>query len=237
MVTMSYQDQLQLKFYPGLLHIDSNKDSLPNPKSDTPIELSYCPGNGMKSNARAHRISPISLLILKSLQAHVARVNQSKITPKQLLRFISEAWDLASNVEEEARMLGFHGVTNLQLADNKENSSLRARCTLLGTVISSDSATVKSHPSKNKSRIDVDFAVTTRIPESKDESDIGTLDIQTEVLASKIYGFGTDNSTGLSEKEMRSILSKELRGHNKSGAKLGNGVWSKAVQMLSGKVF
>lgn len=236
-VTMSYQHQLQLKFYPGSLHIDSNKVSLPNSKSDTPIELSYCPGNEMKSNARAHRLSPISLLILKSLQAHVARINQSKITSKQLLRFISEAWDLASNVEEEARMLGFHGVTNLQLADKKENPSLRARCTLLGTGLSSDSATAKSHQNINKSRIDVDFAVTTRISESKDENEIGALDIQTEVLASKIYGFGTDNSTGLSEKEMRNVLSKELRGHNKSGAKLGDGVWSKAVQMLSGKVF
>lgn len=234
---MSYQHQLQLKFYPGSLHIDSNKVTLPNPKSETPIELSYCPGDEMKSNARAYQLSPISLLILKALQAHVARINQSKVTPKQLLRFISEAWDLASNVEEEARMLGFHGVTNIQLADNKENPSLRARCTLLGTGIPSDSATLESQQSINKSRIDVDFAVTTRIPESKDESEFGVLDIQTEVLASKIYGFGADNSTGLSEKEMRSILSKELRGHNKSGAKLGNGVWSKAVQMLSGKVF
>jgi kinetochore protein Spc7/SPC105 len=152
------------------------------------------------------------------------------------LSFVSEAWDLAAKVEEETRMLGFHGVINLQLSQLDDKPSLRARCTLLGTATSTNRSP-ENAPQNSSSRIDVDFAVTTRILDKKDETEIGVLDIHTEVLASKVYGFGTDNDAGLSEKEMRSILSKELKGHGKSGVKLGSGVWSKAVQMLSGKAF
>ncbi|KAL2813570.1 hypothetical protein BJX63DRAFT_216084 [Aspergillus granulosus] len=228
-VTMSYKRQLQLKFHPGSFFIDSHsKHSLPDAKSATPIELNYCPENQAKSSERTPPLSPISLLILKSLQMYVSKIEQPRVTPKQLLHFVSEAWDLASNLEEEARMLEFHGVTKLRLTDAEEKPSLRARCTLLGT------SAVKTTSPTSKSRVDVDFAVTTRLLEKKEESGIGILDIQTTVLASKVYGFGTDNRTGPSEKEMQSILSKQLKGHE---LKFGNGVWSKAIRMLSGKVF
>ncbi|KAL4746613.1 hypothetical protein BDW72DRAFT_30932 [Aspergillus terricola var. indicus] len=237
-VTMVYRHQLQLKFYPASFYIEGEgKDSL-SQKKNTPIELSYCPENE-KRPIRARPLSPIMLLILKSLQDHIATITQSKLTSKQLLHFVSEAWDLASRAEEEVRMLGFHGVTNLQLS-KLEKPSLRARCTLLGTVPPPADSTPSSRSQKQSNgncRIDVDFAVTTRIVERDDGNALGVLDIQTEVIASKVYGFGTDNSKGLSEKEMRSILSKELRGYSKSGVKFGSGVWSKAVQMLEGRVF
>ncbi|KAL4885842.1 hypothetical protein BJY04DRAFT_230099 [Aspergillus karnatakaensis] len=231
-VTMSYRHQLQLKFHPGSFHIEEAADSSTNTKTVTPIELSYSPEDGTKSIPQSRPLSAIALLILKSLQSHVGTINQPKTAPKDLLRFISEAWDLASKVEEEARMLGFHGVTNLRLSELDNKPSLRARCTLLGPASSHENTQTTSN-----SRIDVDFAVTARILDRKGEFEVGTLDIHTEVLASKVYGFGTDNATGLSEKEMRSILSRELKGHGKSGVNLGSGVWSKAVQMLSGRVF
>ncbi|KAL3466449.1 hypothetical protein BJX64DRAFT_228845 [Aspergillus heterothallicus] len=228
-VTMSYRRQLQLKFQPGSFYIKSDdKDHLLDAKADSPIELTYCPDGKMNSTERGPPLSPISLLILKSLQIHVAKIEQPKITPKQLLRFVSEAWDLASNLEEEARMLEFYGVTKLRLSDVEEKLSLRARCILLRT------SKANSPQPTSQSRIDIDFAVTTRLLEKKDESELGVLDIHTTVLASKVYGFGTDNGTGPSEKEMQSILNKQLEGH---GHKLGNGVWSKAVQMLSAKAF
>ncbi|KAL4998204.1 hypothetical protein BDV10DRAFT_167484 [Aspergillus recurvatus] len=236
-VTMSYRHQLQLKFHPASFYIEGeDKDSLPE-KENTPIELSYYPENeGRPIQARS--LSPIMLLILKSIQGHIATITQSKVTSKQLLRFVSGAWDLAEKAEEEARMLGFYGVTNLRLS-GLEKLSLRARCTLLGTVPPADSTpSSKSQKQINGNcRVDVDFAVTTRIVEEDDENALGVLDIQTEVIASKVYGFGTDNSTGLSEKEMRSIMSKELRGNSKSAIKFGSGVWSRAVQMLEGRVF
>ncbi|KAL6230422.1 hypothetical protein BDW75DRAFT_73053 [Aspergillus navahoensis] len=236
-VIMSYQHQLQLKFHPASFYIEGeDKVSLPQ-KDNTPIELSYCPEDeGRRIQARP--LSPIVLLILKSIQGHITTITQSKITSKQLLRFVSEAWDLAIKAEEEARMLGFHGVTNLRLSE-LEKLSLRARCTLLGIVPTADSTpSSKSQKQSNGNcRVDVDFAVTTRIVRKDDENPLGVLDVQTEVIASKVYGFGTDNSTGLSEKEMRSILNKELRGNSKSGVKFGSGAWSRAVQMLEGRVF
>ncbi|KAL4905403.1 hypothetical protein BDW74DRAFT_177774 [Aspergillus multicolor] len=232
MVTMSYRHQLRIKFHPGSFYVaGANQDSSPQ-KDNTPVELDFYPEHEGKS-VQTRPLSPIVSLILKSLQVHIFTITQSKVTSKQLLRFVSAAWDLATKAEEEARMLGFHGVTNLRLSE-LEKPSLRARCTLLGTVpLPAESTT----PSIGKSRIDVDFAVTTRIVDTSDENVLGVLDIQTEVIASKVYGFGTDNSTGLSEKEMRSILSKELKGSNKSGVKFGGGIWSKAVQTLEGKVF
>ncbi|KAL5047097.1 hypothetical protein BDW71DRAFT_197148 [Aspergillus fruticulosus] len=236
-VTMFYRHQIQLKFHPASFHIEGeDRDSLPQ-KGNTPIELSYCPENEGRP-IQTRPLSPIVLLILKSIQGHIAKITQSKVTSKQLLCFVSEAWDLATKAEEEARMLGFHGVTNLRLSE-LETLSLRARCTLLGTVYPADSAPSSEFQKQSNGicRVDVDFAVTTRIVEKDDENALGVLDIQTEVIASKVYGFGTDNSTGLSEKEMRSILSKELRENSKSGVKFGSGVWCKAVQMLEGRVF
>ncbi|KAL2863839.1 kinetochore-microtubule binding complex subunit SPC105 [Aspergillus lucknowensis] len=236
-VTMVYRHQLHLKFHPGSFYVESgSKGASPSTKTDTPVGLSYSPENDAKSTDRTPPLSPIALLILKSLQNQVARIEQPKVTPKQLLHFVSRAWDLASSLEEEARMLGFHGVTKLRLSEGQENPSLRARCTLLGALppSTSNSTAAKSHQTTRKSRIDVDFAVTTRILGGNQENQIGTLDIQTEVLASKVYGFGINNGTGPSENEMRNILKKQLKGH---GLAFGNGIWSKAVQTLSGKVF
>lgn len=238
-MTMSYRNQLRVKFYPSSFDIGSHgNESLPGSNANSPIEIMYYPETEKRPISQTPPLSPISLLILKSLQGHVSTIEQSKVAPKQLLRFISEAWDHATNLEEEARMLEFHGVTKLRFSDIEGNPSLRTRCTILGSVPPASASTpAQPQLSANKSRIDIDFAVTTRVLDKKDESAIGTLDIQTKVLASKVYGFGTDNATGLSEKEMQGILSKELRGNNKSGIKFGSGVWSRAVQMLSGKVF
>ncbi|KAL2822722.1 hypothetical protein BDW59DRAFT_102077 [Aspergillus cavernicola] len=238
-VTMSYRHQLQLKFYPSSFHNPSHdKDSLPDSNTNTPIEIRYYPESGMQSIGQTPPLSPIALLILKSLQSHVSAIEQARVTTKQLLSVVSEAWDVTSNLEEEARMLQFHGVTKLRFSDVEEKPCLRARCTLLGSIPSASNGTpAKMQPNTSNSRVDIDFAVTTRILENKDESEIGVLDVQTKVLASKVYGFGIDNGASLSENEMQSILSKELRGYNKSGVKFGSGVWSKAVHMLSGKVF
>ncbi|KKK23320.1 hypothetical protein P175DRAFT_0523659 [Aspergillus ochraceoroseus IBT 24754] len=238
-VTMSYRHQLQITFHPGSFHLEAGATKpSPSQNARTPVELKYHPEVGEKGT-KTSQLSPITLLVLKSLQNYLAGINQSTVAAKQLLRFVSEAWDLASQLEEEAHMLEFQGVTKLHLSDDTK-PSLRARCTLLGTISLAPTKIPHSTPAKtqqatSKSRVDVDFAVTTRIREK--EGGIGVMDIQTDVIASKVYGFGTDNGTGPSEKEMQSILSKELKGVNKSGLSLGHGVWSKAVQMLSGKVF
>ncbi|GLB10973.1 hypothetical protein AtubIFM57258_007385 [Aspergillus tubingensis] len=244
-ITMSYRNQLQLTFHPASFH--TNTDNNTNPP--TPIDLKYAPTTDTKHSTTTPtaQLSPISLLVLKSFQSHITTTTpQQKPTPKHLLHFISQAWDLTLKLEEEARMLEFCGVTKLKLLEANDSSpSLRARCTLLST---------GTTPDGKRRRIDVDFAVTTRIlhntthdgegqESGSDKSDIGTLDIKTDVIASKVYGFGNGNEAGLSEVEMRKILSKGLRGgaEKKGGdaaaLKLGGGVWSMAVRKLSGVVF
>ncbi|KAJ5536265.1 hypothetical protein N7513_009451 [Penicillium frequentans] len=225
MLTMSYRSQLQIKFHPGAF---ATKNSTTTEKANLPLELTFT-----KNKA----ISPIASLVLQSMQQHLATVQQSNIAPKHLLRFISTAWDRTLGLENEARMLEFCGVTRLTLSDPKSNLILRARCTLLGNAAIPSTPGRKGAAAKNggAKRIDVDFIVRTRVNLKDDSQSIGTLDFDMDVIATKVYGFGSGNKAGLPDKEMQSILGKGL--DNGEAGALGNGVWCKAVQKLTGSVF
>ncbi|KAF7159376.1 hypothetical protein CNMCM5623_004690 [Aspergillus felis] len=245
LLTMSYREQLQLVFYPATFATENaaQRPSSLDEKTNWQLELKYHPRDGGKSTIQAPQLSPIALLVLKSLQKHLKTLQPktSTIAPKHLLRFISNAWNSVLSLEEEARMLEFCGVTKLKLSEDEDKLSLRARCTLLGTDTAEGkktpaSKTTKKHASNEKRRIDVDFAVRTRIVQGNESGDVGSLDFETDVIASKVYGFGSGNDLGMSEMEMRTILCKEM-GEKTAGVQLGNGVWSKAVRMLTGTVF
>lgn len=225
LLKMAYRDQLQLKFYPGAF---SSRNSGQDDKKNSPLEL---------TSQKKANISPIASLVLDSLQRYLATVQQSTVAPKEVLGLISSAWDRTVGLENEARMLEFCGVTRLTLSKPEDGSlSLRARCTLLGN-ISTPSSKRKSLPKNNNTkRIDVDFMVRTCIDKPAADSNIGSLDFNTEVLATKVYGFGTGNKSGLSDKELQSILGKGLS--QKDGdTQLGNGVWCEAVRALTASVF
>lgn len=260
-LSMSYRSQLQLMFYPAAFYTGPANKKPESESTNMPLELRYHPGDAKKPTPFIH-LTPIASLVLKSLQNHLTTIHQPTTAPKHMLRFISEAWDLVLDLEEETRMLEFCGVTKLKLLEVQDKPALRARCTLLGTSSSTTAGKAsKKTPTKAKNtttatsetrRIDIDFAVRTRIfPQKQEDGDnapagsgeIGTMDVETDVIASKIYGFGTGNTAGLSEDQMREILSREI-GHKKSttggsggGVQLGNGVWSRAVRMLTGTVF
>ncbi|KAJ5171998.1 hypothetical protein N7492_004591 [Penicillium capsulatum] len=228
MLTMTYRGQLKLKFHPSAYY---TKNSNNLEKTNLPLELKPIKQKGM---------TPIASLVLQSLQRHLSTIQQSKIAPKQLLHFISSSWDRTLGLENEARMLEFCGVTRLTLTQPKVASaslSLRARCTLLGNAAVSATPGRKGAAAKNNGakRIDVDFTVRTRFASAEDNADIGTLDFDIDVLATKVYGFGAGNKSGLSGKEMQNILGKGLG--QQGGETLGNGIWCKAVQTLTGSVF
>lgn len=223
---MSYRNQLQLSFSPTSFHIENSTKKL-STDNQTPITLSA-------QSTVSSQLSPIALLVLKSLQHRLATIKQSTIAPKQLLRFVSEAWSTMLSLEEEARMLEFCGVTKLKLLETDDKLSLRARCTLLESVPASAKSKESSQQAGFK-RVDVDFAVKAIVSQDETAGEIGRMDFETDVIASKVYGFGTGN-TGPSENEMQSILRDGL-GEKQSGLGLGNGVWSKAVQALTGTVF
>ncbi|GFF47829.1 kinetochore protein spc7 [Aspergillus udagawae] len=245
LLTMSYREQLQLVFHPATFAIENaaQRPSSIDEKTTQHLELKYHPIDGGKSTIQAPQLSPIALLVLKSLQKHLRTLqpNTATINPKHLLRFISNAWNSVLNLEEEARMLEFCGVTKLRLSEDEDKLSLRARCTLLGADTAENrktpaSKSTKKHASNGKRRIDVDFAVRTRIVQGNESRDVGSLGFETDVIASKVYGFGSGNDLGMSETEMRTILCKEM-GEKTAGVQLGSGVWSKAVRMLTGTVF
>ncbi|KAJ5774237.1 hypothetical protein N7457_009133 [Penicillium paradoxum] len=224
---MAYRDQLQFEFYPGAF---ASKNSSQDEKKNCPIQL---------DTQKSANISPIASLVLHSLQHHLTTIQQSTVAPKQLLRFISNAWDRTVGLENEARMLEFCGVTRLTLSKPDEGSlSLRARCTLLGNATAATPGRKGTAPKNNNSakRIDVDFTVRTRIDQNNTENTVGLLDFDVDVLATKVYGFGTNNKSGLPDKELQSILGKGLGRGNKD-VQLGNGVWCKAVRTLTGSVF
>lgn len=225
MLVMSYRNQLQIKFHPSAFATRTPHNTK---KTNQLLELSALKGK---------TLSPIATLVLQSMQRHLSSIQQSKIAPSQLLRFISAAWDRTVGLENETRMLEFCGVTRLTLSEPENSSlSLRARCTLLGNAAMTTTPSRKG-AAKNTAakRIDVDFNVRTRIvPGNGEVKEIGSLDFDIDVLATKVYGFGAGNKNGLSGKEMEGILGKGL---STDGAQLGNGVWFKAVRMLTGSAF
>lgn len=228
MLTMTYRSQLKLKFHPSayIANTANNVD-----KTNRPLELTTIKQKGM---------TPIASLVLQSLQRRLATIQQCKIAPKHLLHFISTAWDHTLGLENEARMLEFCGVTRLTLSEPKDIStslSLRARCTLLGNAASASATPGRKGTAAKKDgakRIDVDFTVRARFASASDPAQIGTLDFDIDTLATKVYGFGAGNKSGLSGQEMQSILGKGL---GQDGQTLGNGIWCKAVQTLTGSVF
>ncbi|KAF9250837.1 hypothetical protein LCP9604111_3041 [Penicillium roqueforti] len=227
LLKMAYRDKLQLEFYPGAF---ASKKSGQDEGKNYPMELAS------QKNAN---ISPIASLVLHSLQHYLATIQQSTVAPKQLLRFISSAWDRTVGLENEARMLEFCGVTRLTLSKPDVGSlSLRTRCTLLGNATVSTPGR-KGIASKNNGakRIDVDFTVRTRIDKANAENTIGSLDFDIDVLATKVYGFGPGSKSGLPDKELQSILGKGLSREKDGDVQLGNGLWCKAVRILTGSVF
>lgn len=252
LMTMCYRDQLRLSFYPGAF---STGDPSPTSeeRKNMPVELTYAPGTSKKSAyPSTAQPSPICSFVSKSLDCYTATIQQSTITPRQFLRFISETWDRVLVMEEEARMLELCGVTKLKIAEsggNINNSTLRARCTLLSRRASKGEATpakkrtVSSTIAAIQKRIDVDFIVKSHvIPSSArngpdDSKATGSMYFETDVTASKVYG-----EVGISEKGMCEILRKELgtnvgKGKESRAPQLGDGTWQKAVQALLKAVF
>ncbi|KAE8353997.1 hypothetical protein BDV28DRAFT_132040 [Aspergillus coremiiformis] len=231
LMTMSYRNQLQLSFHPGAFFID-NDNSQPSTAYDKMrLELRYSPQSRTKPTAKSSQLSPIGLLVLKSLQNELATIQQSETAPKLILQFVAQAWDLVLNLEEEARMLGFCGATKLKLSEVDDKPSLRARCTLLEVPSGKKSSKAKNTAAR---RVDVDFAIKALVQKAN-TGEVGVMAFETDVIASKVYGFGNKNDTGMSENDMRELLRKELG--ETPGSQIGNGIWSKAVHTLTGTVF
>ncbi|EPS30251.1 hypothetical protein PDE_05202 [Penicillium oxalicum 114-2] len=225
-LSMVYRQQLNLEFCPSVFA--ARKAGAET--AEQTIELNF---------VKATAVSPVASLVLQSLRQHLAAIQLSAVTPKQLLKFISSAWDRTDSLEKEARMLDFCGLTRLTLSEpTAAFPFLRARCTLLDQTMKSSGSDRKKTTGRESAakRVDVDFTIRTRIDtQIKEVGSIGSLDFDIDVVATKVYGFGAANESGLSGKEMQSILNKGIL--KDGGMSLGNGTWLQAVQSLTESVF
>ncbi|KAL1966659.1 hypothetical protein VTN77DRAFT_4070 [Rasamsonia byssochlamydoides] len=246
LLTMRYRDELQVIFHPKDFRAPGSDTPSPEKMDSdmgtTSVELMYRPKKGVASAAS---LTPAKSLILSFLRSRIATIPRFSTSPKQLLRFISEAWNLALTLEEEMRMLEFNGVTKVTLMEKEgARPSLRARCILLGNM-------TPGEPLRN-ARVDVDFIVTPRIVGQKNKGNAGEaigdkLELDVDVALSKVYGFGNHDGAGLSESRMRDIIlqspamssqgKKKIPSELTSGSGLGHGVWGQAVRDLAVKVF
>lgn len=237
-ITMSYKNQLKLTFHPAAFKVESpTKDSASDDKINCALELLYSPPFRTKSTHRP-KPSPIGALVLKTLQRHLFKIPQPKITPRQLLHFVQEGWNLVLNLEEETKRLSLCGRPHpLRLTDTEEYHSVRARCTILTTASSTPNAPAM------KKRLDIDFIIENRLtdpdPDSGAPIELGKLVLDTEIRVTKVYGFEND-FTDVSENHMKDILTRELKKNadaENGGTKFGQGVWCSAVQALLKEVF
>lgn len=200
-----------------------------------PVELSYIAGTAGTSN---YTITPAKSLILSSLQKHISSITPSRKLLKHLITFISDAWNLAYQLEEEIRILNFQGVTKTVLLEKAEvGPALRARCILVGST--------GTEKAQQQSRLDVDFQVTSRLSQYKDDAgkEVEKLALDTDVTTTKVYGF-TQSKKTLSDGQMRDAILHHLGivGTGKRELKsqpvtLGEGLWGNSVGALVSKAF
>ncbi|OKL56377.1 hypothetical protein UA08_08189 [Talaromyces atroroseus] len=233
-LTLKYKEELEVKFYPKLLKSATASDET---KGAVPFELAY------SAHKAAHSLSipPVKSVILSHIRTAMKSI-PSSASIKQIFQFMSDAWDLTYQFEEEIRILNFYGVTKTALLDNADAGvTSRARCILVGTVDAGQEA--------RQARIDVDFCVTPRVDQTKKEGSEGVvekLQLYTEVAVSKVYGFPEDGSRKkvLSDTQMRDVILRKL-GNKSKGAdtsfgltvNLGQGSWGRSAQELALKVF
>jgi kinetochore protein Spc7/SPC105 len=236
-LTMSYNNELRVSFHPMSLGTQPGQSN--DASMNTSIEITYSPKAAQRS--ASSRLTLTKSLILCYLQKNLQTLQQSSLTPRQLLSFLSEAWKLAIRLEEEIRVLEFYGVIKPKLAEHATGASLRTRCTLLGNVRGRETNHIARLPNIQNGRVDIDIVVTpyacVRTGTDKHVGDhlgLGKLALDTDVMVHKVYGFGDGGVVGVSESEMRTSL---LEGLQANSSELGSGVWGTAARDLASIVF
>ncbi|RJE27127.1 Chromosome segregation protein [Aspergillus sclerotialis] len=235
-VIMTYLKQLRVVFYPSAFNLEPLPGEIVEDRISRSIELIYCrPKDPTTEPQPTKAIPPIASVILKTLKKYIMRVQQPKITPQQLLRFLSKSWDFVLKLKEEARQLSFHGKPHVKLYDNPQHHCVRVRCTIINC----------PYPSQNvfnqKTRLDIDFTISAAVSPSDDTDDLppelGKMELDTEIWVKQVYGW--EVVKGISEKEMENLLKKEIKRceDDEAAPKLGKGLWAEAVKALVNEVY
>ena len=194
-LTMTYNRTLQLFFTPSSF----KSKELATTSENSPISLTYI--------ADAHEYHPQPLttekrFFLQIMRAQLQCLQQSQTKVKDLLAFVSNSWELASTIAEQARVLGVSYITE-------------------PTITSDEVIAIRSFILLNAMRTKVEI-----IFEVKVRSGDGVASLNLGVKSTAKVCYGED----LKEKAMGDFLDSKIGGKGK-GLK-GKGVWAKAVREL-----
>ena len=185
---MTYDRALQVFFTPSSFKSNDSAAKLEN----SPISLTYI--------ADAHEYHPQPLItekrfFLQIMRAQLQCLQQSQVKVKDLLAFVSSSWEIASNIVEQARVLGVNYITE-------------------PTITSDEVMAIRSFIFLNamKTKVEIVFEVKVRSGDG-----VASLNVSVKSSAKVCYG------EGLKEKAMGEFLESKIAGKGK-GQK-GRGFW------------
>ena len=198
-LTMTYKRALQLYFTPGAFN-----SGLPRAISDesqtASISLTYI------AEGHGYHVQPLSteqLFFLQSMRAQLQFLQQSQVTVKSLLLYISTSWDTASQVAKESEILGVQYMTK-------------------PIIFSDETMSVQSHILLRaiKTKVNVAFEISIYGGDG-----VANMDVAIKPSVKVVYGEELD------VKKMAEFLEQKLD-LRKKGVHSESGQWAKAVGEL-----
>ena len=195
---MTYKRALQLYFAPGAFN--SGLQAVSNGSQNASISLTYI------AEGHAYHLQPLSTeqrFFLQSMRAQLQFLQQSQVTVKDLLMYISTSWDIACQVADESEILGVQYMT-------------------WPVILSDETMSVQSHVLLRamKTKINVAFEISIY-------SGDGVADMEVAIKPSVKVVYGEE----LNAKKIGEVLGKKLDVRMK-GLHSETGQWAKAVGEL-----
>lgn len=195
-LTMTYNRTLRLFFKPA--SFISNGTSVAE-SDNSPISLTYI------ADTHQYHSQPLTTekrFFLQIMRAQLQCLQQSGTKVKDLLAFVSNGWESASAIAEEARVLSVSYITESTITSDEV---MAVRATILLSAM--------------RTKAEVAFEVKVRSGDG-----ISPLGVGVKSCAKVCYG------EGLKEKKMGEFLESKITGKGKGGKQ--KGIWAKAVGEL-----
>jgi Spc7 kinetochore protein/Knl1 RWD C-terminal domain len=210
-LTLVFQNQLRLFFYPTVYQVQSNggrrrsgrrSRSVSGPSA--PISLAYSPvdkgDEWVPTSTELPTEKRFFLQLIRSQLQAFSMMPRGSVSPHSLLSTISNTWQLANSVSQEIRLLNLAaGITT-------------------ASILSDDRLSVTTKLIRAQSRVDVEFTLPVNILND------GNVNSSTVVTANGVYGESASHLTGNKHRKVQSALTKEVE-----ASTLGGNAWIGAI--------
>ena len=202
-LTMTYDGTLQLFFTPSSFKTDDN--TAPTASENSPISLTYIADTHER---HAQPLTTEKRFFLQIMRVQLQCLQQSHTKIKDLLAFVSNSWKSASNIAEEARILGINFITEPTITSDEV---MAVQSIILLRAM--------------RTKVEVSFEVKVR---SGGDGVATALGVGVKSSARVCYG------EGLKEKKMAEFLDSKIAGKRRGtvAEQGGAGCWAKAVGEL-----